>query len=59
MANVPSSESERDHWDNLDLEDKTLIFKTANGPLYYDRKQFEHLFLSRSLKKSQPHDSRT
>ncbi|RAO70361.1 uncharacterized protein BHQ10_006373 [Talaromyces amestolkiae] len=51
MATSPSSKHERDHWDNLDLLDKTLIFKTGNGPLYYDPRQFEYIFFMSSIKK--------
>lgn len=51
MASAPLSENEKDYWDNLSPSDKTLIFKTSNGPMYYDPKQFEHLFLRQGIKK--------
>lgn len=51
MASAPLSENERDYWDNLSASDKTLIFKTSKGPIYYDPKQFENLFLRPRIKK--------
>lgn len=50
MAITPSADNERNHWDNPSLFDNTLIFKTDNGPLYYDPKQFEHIFLRPRIK---------
>lgn len=51
MASVPLSENQKDYWDNLSPADKALIFKTSNGPMYYDPKQFEQLFIRPRIKK--------
>jgi hypothetical protein len=51
MVSAPLSETEREYWDNLGFADKTLIFKTSNGPMYYDPEQFKHLFLRPRMKK--------
>ena len=52
MATNSFSKGESDHWDDLDMLDRTLIFKTDNGPLYYDPKQFENIFFISSIKKA-------